>query len=760
MTSFALEPIYGSLLLAILAVLTTVAVIVLVTPPAADRSQRRLLIALRLLAAAVLWLALFRPALLRTDNRPVDAALVVAVDTSRSMTLPDGDGGQRWTTQVQAWKQLAGGLQGLDQSLAVRLLAYDATARPIASVAPDALGELSPIGELTDLSAAALATIQAAEGQPIAGVVLIGDGTQTAPLTGAGARRIVETLNSLGVPLWTVPIGPAGGDSASRDVAVDSLPESYQLFAGNDVEIQFQLLSRGMSGKDIPVRLSWINAEGQTTEIAVRSVTATKANDVAAVAIAVTAPAPGTYRLKVEADIQEGELVTTNNQQIAFIEVREGGGRILYLEGSLRLEQAFLRRSLRRFPDLDLSFRWIPSDTTEAWPADLQDWFEPGKFDIYVLGDLDANALGDEQLSQLASAVDAGAGLVTLGGYQTYGNGGYASSPIANVIPIEMDRSRRRDADAKPTSENQIDGPLTIELVRNHPITDLGGNDPAKTWQRLPPLLGANRLRGPKVSPGVQVLLQSSDGDPLLVVGQYGKGRTAALAIDSTWRWWRAGESEAHRRFWRQLVLWLLSREEISGDRISIQLDARRFSTSEPPEFRASVESIQDASETIELVAEVVDDSGQVQAIDTSTESHGEASESNTAAALRGRLPIMNPGIYRLRVRPQQADDSLPAEELAFQVVDASREMAQPMADPIYLRQLAELTIDHGGASFAADQIDALIETIAQRRKLAETPIVEKFRLGDGPKTGWILFTLFAAAMSLEWFLRRHWGLA
>ena len=40
------------------------------------------------------------------------------------------------------------------------------------------------------------------------------------------------------------------------------------------------------------------------------------------------------------------------------------------------------------------------------------------------------------------------------------------------------------------------------------------------------------------------------------------------------------------------------------------------------------------------------------------------------------------------------------------------------------------------------------------------TPIVEKYRLGDGPISGWIVFLIFAAALGGEWFLRRRWGIA
>ncbi len=760
MTSFALEPIYGSLLLVFIAAIATIAVIVFVTPPTENPAHRRMLIIVRCIAAAVLLLAAFRPALLRTDTRPADAALIIAADTSRSMTLPDGDGATRWETQLAAWKKLATGLSDLDESLVIRLLVYDSSARKLTGSGPSALDDQAPEGELTDLSAAALATIQSAQGQPIAGVVLMGDGAQTAPITGSGAQRVVETLGSLGVPLWTIPIGPAGGASASRDVAIDSLPESYQLFAGNEVEIDFQVLSRGLAGVDVPVRLSWIDTAGKANEIATRNIAPSQSSQVTPLSVPIVAPDPGTYRLRVEADSQQGELVTTNNSQIAFVEVREGGGRILYLEGTPRMEQTFVRRSLRRFPDLDLTYQWIPADTSGSWPIDLRNWLQRGKFDIYMIGDLDADALGDAQLRDLAEAVAAGAGLVTLGGFQSYGSGGYATSPLADVIPVQMDPNRRRSIDAINRDDVQIGGPLDIRLARNHPITDLGGDDPAMVWKNLPPQLGANRWIGPKVAPGVQVLLESPSQEPLLVIGEYGRGRTAALAFDSTWRWWRGGKSDAHRRFWRQLALWLLAREETGGDKIVIELDARRFEVKSPPEFRASVQSLGEAMNDRELIAETIDESGNVTPINVSTESRSEASGSPTQTSIRGQLPELPAGFYRLRVRPAEEIESLEPQELAFQVIDESRELAQPMADPVYLRQLADLTADHGGAAFTPDEIDALIDTIRQRRRAAETPIVEKYRLGDGPLSGWILFTLFAVALSTEWFLRRQWGLA
>ncbi len=745
MTSFAIEPIYGSLALAMAAIGVTVAVIVMVTPPTIVPAQRRWLIGLRLLAAAVLIVALLRPTLVRTDNRPADAALIVAVDTSASMTMPDADGDSRWSTQLEVWKAIAAAIIGSDDGLDVRLVGYDEATKPIANADATSLDSVTPDGNATDLQAATMGAITAAQGQPIAGVVMIGDGAQTVPVVGGGAGRAARTLDSLGVPLWTVPIGPPRGESDSRDVAIDAVPESLQLFAGNQVDINFQVAARGLAGKDVPVRLTWIDADGNKTETAVRSVLARGSVDTLAVTIPVTAPPPGTYQLVVSADVQDGELVVTNNQQRSFVDVREGGGRIFYVFGNLDQEQTLIRRSLRRFPDLDLTYRWIPTDTSSSWPVDLRDAFEPGKFDIYILGDLPAAALGTRQLEQLATAVDRGAALVMTGGFRSFDLGGYADSPIDAVLPIKLDPARRRPVSAEPNDQFQLLAPVVARLARTHPITDLGGGSPTDTWRDLPTLLGANQIVGPKVAPGVEILLESEQEDPLLVIGQYGSGRTAAIAFDSTWRWWRGGYDDLHRRFWRQLMLWLLSRDDSSDDEILLQLDARRFAAADPADFRAVA-----ATSVGKLSAEVIDDAGKVVPVDA-------AMQVGDEAVLSGAIPTLPPGIYRLKV---SAGENVSPVERSFQVIDESRELTSPMADPVFLRQLASLTADHGGQSFDPADVSDLIAKINERRKRSETPVIEKTRLGDGPLTGWPMFLLFAGCLSIEWWLRRRWGMA
>ena len=755
MTEFAFEPLYGSILFAAICCVAVVAVIIIVTPPTQNSIHRRWLIVLRSAAALLLLLTALRPSLIRTDNKPAEATLIVAADVSRSMTLTDGDGGDRWTAQRRAWQQLSQGVAKLDNALEVQLLVYDQDVKQISNPSAVALDSLSPDGKLTDLSLAAARAIQAAAGKPIVGVVFMGDGTQTAQVvqdtnTSAGAQRSVETLNALGVPFWPVPIGPAAGTASLRDVAIDALPESYSLFAGNEFDVSFQLQARGVAGIEVPVQLTWIPLDGKESEAAERTFVAQKSSDVAGFTIPLTAPEPGSYRLQVAAAQQSGELVTINNSQTAFVQVREGGGRILYLEGDHRQEQTFLNRALRWFPDLDLTFKSLRRDRT--WPVDLDDWFAPGKFDIYILGDVDSAALGDGQLGDLANRVSDGAGLVMLGGYQTYDAGGYGTSPLDPAIPVKMNAKPNRQPNANDRTD-QLPGPLVVEIARSHPINNLG-DDSQSIWKGLPPQKGANRFVGAKVAPGIQILLQTPKKQPLMIVGEYGRGRTAAIGFDSTWTWWRAKKSETHRRFWRQVMLWLLAREDTAGDKITIDLDSRRFAIEDPPEFRARIQSLGVQNPSIGLVAEVIDANGKVLDVKTTQ------SVTNGTPSLLGKLPAMAAGFYTLRVRPNDANSSTQPGEIAFQAIDASREMARPMADPVYLKQLADLTAGHGGRAFLPDEMNALVDTIANRRQKAESPVVEKHRLGDGPMSGWIVFTLFATALCLEWYLRRQWGMA
>jgi uncharacterized membrane protein len=181
-------------------------------------------------------------------------------------------------------------------------------------------------------------------------------------------------------------------------------------------------------------------------------------------------------------------------------------------------------------------------------------------FDVVVLSDIGSNSflLCDEtflrsertvnRLSLLSEYVEAGGGLLMVGGYMSFsgidGRARYQATPLAAVLPVEMlDRDDRVEAP---------EGLVATFPNPDHPA--LGGTPPE--W---PILLGYNQLR-PKT--GATVIAACGD-DPLLVVHEVGKGRSVAFASDVAPHWappefmsW-----PHYAKLWSSIVAWAAGRQ-------------------------------------------------------------------------------------------------------------------------------------------------------------------------------------------------------
>lgn len=765
MSAVTFEPVYHSIGFVLLLGLVAGAVLysVSIASNGLTGKQLRQLLSLRGAALLLLILALLRPALIRTDTQPSAATLTVLADTSRSMTLTDGEGGTRWEAQRKVLERIEPRLSAIDEQLDVQWYSYG---EGVTSRSGEPVGSWinnPPTEPRTDIGTALRAAISGAAGQPLAGVILIGDGATTE--VDNNPALVARTLSALDVPLWTIPIGPRNSDEQSRDVAVEELADSFRVFARNLFRVQATIRTRGMVGRELPIEVALIDSQERRQVIATRSVAAATADDALPIDVEITAPAPGSYRLEVSTATQPGEVLTDNNVQLAFLDVREGGGRILYLEGELRLEQVYLRRAINESPDLSLTFQPITERTQGQWPIDLGMAVTPGQFDVYIIGDLDAAALGEKNLQGIANAVNAGSGLLMIGGQHTFDLGGYAGTPLAELLPIRLDPAKRIALQKPPPATAMIPAPVPLQPRRLHPITQLIPNgDNRAAWQSLRPLMGANRFTEVKQSPTVDVLLESPAKEPILVTGLYGNGRTATFAGDTTWKWWLQGRQESHKRFWRQLLLWLLARDTRESGSVWVRMDARRFDRQEPASFEAGIQLVE-AADAVPLQAEVIDRSGTRIPIPETTTIAPPAADANNntiagdAPTLTGKLPDLPGGLYRLRVAPQNSDSPVKAAEMFFQVVDVDVELSRPLAEVARMEQWAAVTESAGGASYRPDEVDQLLDRLEQLRQRAELPVVERYRLGDDPFSGWLLMTLLVGLLSTEWFLRRRWHL-
>ena len=61
------------------------------------------------------------------------------------------------------------------------------------------------------------------------------------------------------------------------------------------------------------------------------------------------------------------------------------------------------------------------------------------EYSVIVLSNVDAPAIGDGHLLAIRQFVEAGGGLVVLGGYWAFGRGGYHGTPLAEMLPVKFD---------------------------------------------------------------------------------------------------------------------------------------------------------------------------------------------------------------------------------------------------------------------------------------------------------------------------------
>jgi len=181
-------------------------------------------------------------------------------------------------------------------------------------------------------------------------------------------------------------------------------------------------------------------------------------------------------------------------------------------------------------------------------------------YDVVVLSDIGVNSLqlapavfeksipGRDRVRELARWVEAGGALLMIGGYLSFsgwqGRAGDAPTEIADVLPVEMligdDRVER------PA------GVVATVLDAEHPALGGAGTE----W---PLLLGYNRT---VVKPGA-VELARLDGDPLVVVGEAGAGRTAVFTSDCSPHWAPPAfceEWDGYARVFNGIVSWLTGR--------------------------------------------------------------------------------------------------------------------------------------------------------------------------------------------------------
>jgi len=683
--------------------------------------------------AALVLLLLWQPAILVAELRPQQNIIAVLLDDSRSMSIADNGGPTR---EAQAIKALEGGvLDQLQKKFQIRVYRLDRqisrvpkledlkTAPPAASTRiGDGLKQLA--GEAADL--------------PIGAVVLLSDGADN---SGGIDLETISTFRSRKIPVHTVGFG---AEQVAHDVEISDAVVAPRALADSRLAAKITLHQRGYAGQK-----AMLTVRNGGKVLAGRQITLAGDGATQNETLLFNPGDAGAKTLQFSVDPLPSEENRDNNSVSRLVNVESAKRRVLYVEGEPRWEYKFIRRaeqddrllsivSMLRTSENKIYRQGIadPKELADGFPSRAEDLFA---YQAIIIGSVEANYFTAAQKELIQQFVDRrGGGLLFLGGRASLGDGGWAGSGLADLLPVTLPNKKgtfHRDPATASLTAAGTDNIIT-RLVE-----DPSGN--VERWKKLPYLMDYQEVGAPK--PGAVVLAEMTAAGrkmPLLITENYGRGRTAVLATGGTWRWQMSQplEDQTHEEFWQQLLRWLV-------------MDT-------PGHVVASVPSqmlLDDGR--VQFTADVRD-KNYVPAPDAHVEAHilgpgGSAAQiemtpdPNAPGTFHVEWTAGQPGSYLTEVVATRDKDEVGRDVLNFGRMDGVAENFHTEQNRDLLEKLSAAT---GGRYWKPQDVSRLPGEISYSE--AGITVRDTKELWNMP----IVFLLLLLLPSTEWLLRRKWG--
>ncbi|MCL4221767.1 MAG: VWA domain-containing protein [Phycisphaerales bacterium] len=363
-------------------------------------------------------------------------ATIAVIDLSESV-LRFGDLGPDPVGAMRAF--LRQGLQGRGPDDLLGLVVFDG--RAIAAAVPSRADVLersleSPGVEGTDIAAALRYAAALLPPDATGRLVLFSDGNETTGSAATAAAELAGTsVSGRGLSIDVVPIDHMVGE----EVIVESLDAPPRAAPGSTVALRVMLRSTSATRGVLQ-----LTREGEPVDINGpepgfgRIVDLEPGRNIALINVPLERGRVHRFEAVFVPDRRGGQFVgdmsLANNRASAFT-LTPGRGSVLFVDGvsngAATGAGATLPNVLR---EADVDVRVVP---TEGFPEDMLDL---QAYDLVMLANVPAEAMRPEQQAMLVSHVrDLGAGLVMIGGPDSFGAGGWHGSDLERILPLRLD---------------------------------------------------------------------------------------------------------------------------------------------------------------------------------------------------------------------------------------------------------------------------------------------------------------------------------
>jgi uncharacterized membrane protein len=574
----------------------------------------------------------------------------------------------------------------------------------------------------------------------------VSDGADT---TDASLTDALLAMKAASVPVFTVGVGR---ESLAKDVQVDRVSAPRAALKGTSLMIDVVVTQTGFAGESVT-----LDVEDGGKIVGSQEVKLPADGEPAAVRVRFTASEAGPRVFKFKISPRPGEIVTQNNQREALIEVIDRREKLLYFEGEPRPEMKFIRRAV--VDDKNLLVTTLQRTADNKYmrldvdgPEELAGGFPKTRDELFsyrgiILGSIEAGAFTGDQLRMIGEFVERrGGGLLMLGGSRSFSEGGYAGTPVADALPVVIERVAR-SLDDLPVARLKVRPTRAGEA---HALTQIAGTEAASSarWNELPVLTSVNPLR--TLKPGATLLLSGTDEkrrtQPVLAYQRYGRGKALALTVQDSWLYQMHAsmplEDMTHENLWRQLLRWVV---DAVPDSVDIHTSSERVEAGEPVTLTAEVvdKSFVELNDA-RVVAKVKDPQGDT--VDVPLQWTGERS-----GEYKGTFTAATEGMYTADVEASREGKPLGTSSVHMRAAPGDAEYFDASMHAARLKRIADET---GGKFYTPDTVNALPEDLKYAGRGVTT--VEERDLWHMP----IVLLLIGGLMAGEWAYRRAVGLA
>ena len=781
-----------------------------------------LLIALRICAVAILLGCLLAPVTIEKRDITPPTHLAVLVDTSQSMQLMDTGNVSR-LNQVNELlfgdsdgENAAPFLDALTDKFEVHVYPFGTELHPMVSLEEQAQ-RFKTADALTDIGNAIKQADAAWKGQQRAGIVLITDGAHN-----AGALPM-EALAALQMPVYAIGVGAVEPPKDIQIQGIDTTPVAY---TGHEHLIHATIAQTGYTGQT--TRLALREVESQRL---ISSATLTFVEGSQQVEFRLTPTTVGNFQYTLTLPTLEGELTAENNEKTFALKVVKAKLNVFYLEGRPRWEYTFLKRALERDPDIELTSALLSKKQDAESVLNRSGGYYPvvsgesgarrgtgprptmgeaasgarrgtgpratrreaasgatagviqrfpetreelSKYDVLIFGELTAEHLTAVQQRLIVEFVETeGHAVVFLPSRNALGRHGLGTTELARLLPVSIPMT------GCEMSEAEFNVQLT-QIGTFHPMLQLSSanlalNRNTALWRNLPAL--SRLFRGFQLRGGASVLLESGEGEPVMIFQRVGLGKSLLFAAEGLWNWGfgvsnfkDARYLTLYPQFWAQALRWMGTTHS-DENRLYLTTDTSTYATGDTVRVTAQVysETYQpqaDATVQIEVTppvgepfqlrmrtvyGDINEREGQALALREDDRENdggengreGQAGEENRYTA---QFEVWEKGTYRLRATSRTGSTDRTEIYVQPQLV----ELEAPQLNEALLKRLASRT---GGAYFAIADAGQVPENIA----IIQDPVFV-----DTERDIWahpLILILVVGLLGMEWFLRKRNGL-